>query len=913
MTKTTSLLVILLVLIVWGTSPTTAQSPTTIPTPESVLGFRAGADYKLATYDDALKYFRALERASNHVKLVEIGRTSEDRPWYMALISTPANLANIERYREISLRLAHPEGLSDEEARRLAREGKAFVHIDGGLHSTEVAGGQHTIQLAHDLAAGANDPKIHAILENVILMLWPSLNPDGQNMVAEWYREHVGTPFETAPLPALYQKYVGHDNNRDAYMLNMIESRVVERTWRQWEPQITYVQHQTAPFPTRIWLPPFAEPIALHVHPLMSRTVNVIGMTIAQALEEHGQPGATHMGTGYDAWYPGYVDYLPMLQNRAAFWTETALYRYATPHFYTLNEFPRDKANLRPESLYPSPWKGGWWRLRDAVEYMMTASIAVCDYASKYKENVLYNRYKAGHDTIRKYSQEPPFAYFIPQDQRDPVAPVELLRRLAFNGLRIEQLTKTFTVEGVSYPAGTWVIPMNQEYAELAREVLDTQKYPDLRQFPDGPLEQPYDAAGWTLPFQMDLRVTAATKPLPAEVRAALKPVRGQVVDWKTGHESGEPDAALFDSAPGIGFNTDSVAAGIVPLPGKRTGTGQALALDPAENNSFRALNLAWQAGGKVQFSPATLDDQGKVISPTRYIISGVPENTQAKWVADLALRGQGTTAQGLPVTVPRIAVYHPWSPSMDEGWSRWVLEQYKFKFTELTNTVAQKGRLREQFDVILLADERSRTLTQGFSEGSMPAQYVGGLGEAGIQALNTFVREGGTLVCLNQSSNFAIEALRLPVKNVATGLPRRDFFMASSILAVEVDPAHPVMAGMPTNAKVFGDSGPVFTTKDGFEGMALAKYQPTGSPLLSGYLAGEKYVQGYAAALDVKHGNGHVILLGFRPQWRGQPFGTFRVLFNSLLYYGEVAAKTKGTPKFWSAPPQAASTERSK
>ncbi len=349
MMKPTSLIVALLTLITLGTPTTIAQSPITIPTPESVLGFRAGEDYKLATYDDALKYFRVLERASNHVKL---GRNRAHVRRSSVVYGADFDSGQSQEHRTLPAKFPCgsriPAGLSDEEARRLAREGKAFVHIDGGLHSTEVAGGQHTIQLAYDLAAGANDPNIHAMLDNVILMLWPSLNPDGQNMVAEWYRSNVGTPFETAALPSLYQKYVGHDNNRDAYMLNMIESRVVERTWRQWEPQITYVQHQTAPFPTRIWLPPFAEPIAAHVNPLMSRTVNAIGMLIAQALEEHGQPGATHMGTGYDAWYPGYVDYLPMLQNRAAFWTETALYRYATPHLYTLKDFPRDQGQSAP-------------------------------------------------------------------------------------------------------------------------------------------------------------------------------------------------------------------------------------------------------------------------------------------------------------------------------------------------------------------------------------------------------------------------------------------------------------------------------------------------------------------------------------------------------------------------------------
>ena len=291
-------------------------------------------------------------------------------------------------------------------------------------------------------------------------------------------------------MPLLYQKYIGHDNNRDAYSLNMIESRVIGRTWRHWEPNIIYIHHQSSPFPTRIWLPPFAEPIASQAPPLLSRELNMIGMAIAQLLESNGQPWAVHMGTGFDAWYPGYVDYLPVFQNIAAFWTETALYRYATPRFYTVNDFPRSRRDLRVESLYPSPWQGGWWRLRDAVEYMHTASLATLDYAAKYREMILYNRYQAGRNTIQKYEQEPPYAYFIPQDQRDPVAAVELLRRLAFNGVKDMQLSKNITFEGIQYPRGTWVIPMNQEYGELPRQVLGVQTYPDLREFPDGPPDQ---------------------------------------------------------------------------------------------------------------------------------------------------------------------------------------------------------------------------------------------------------------------------------------------------------------------------------------------------------------------------------------------------------------------------------------
>jgi hypothetical protein len=289
-----------------------------------------GEDFYLATFEESLAYFEALASASDRVELVEVGRTSFGRSAYIALISSAENLRNVERYREISQRLAHPEGLSDAEARALAREGKAIVHIDGGLHASEVAHAQHTIQLAYDLAVESDDPEVLAILDEVILMLWPSINPDGQTLVADWYRSNLGTPFEVSAMPQLYQKYVGHDNNRDGYMINMIESRMVTRVDRHWEPVILYNHHQTAPFPARIWIPPFAEPISPYVHPLMWRSVNLIGMAMAQALEERGQKGAVHMGTGFDNWYPGFMDHVNNFHNVASLLTETGLYRYAT-------------------------------------------------------------------------------------------------------------------------------------------------------------------------------------------------------------------------------------------------------------------------------------------------------------------------------------------------------------------------------------------------------------------------------------------------------------------------------------------------------------------------------------------------------------------------------------------------------
>jgi hypothetical protein len=582
----------------------------------------------------------------------------------------------------------------------------------------------------------------------------------------------------------------------------------------------------------------------------MARETNTIGMLMAQALDGNNQPGATHMGTGFDAWYPGYIDYLPMLKNQVAFWTETALYSYATPHFYTLSDFPANMRDLRPSSLYSSPWAGGWWRLRDAVDYMLTASLAVLDYAAKYKEDVLYNRYQAGKQTIARYQKEPPFAYVVSQTQRDPMAAVELLRRLAYNGVRVQQLTRDVQHDGVTFARGSWVIPMDQEFGELVRQLFDVQNYPDLREYPDGPPEQPYDAAGWTLPYQMGVNVAPVLAPLTQEFRAALQVVK----------------ATQFLDAPSAPFTGDEVAAGI-SIAGRITGSGARISLDPGQNQSCRVLNRALAARASVRFGNGA------------YIVDGVPAATMQSWIDELGVQATRTSATGEAAVRARVAVYKPWRASMDEGWTRWLFDQYQFPYTTITNADFRAGNLRSRFDVIVLASDGAALLRDGYAKGSVPARYEGGIGIDGVSELAAFVRHGGTLVCLNQSSDFAIEQLQLPVRNVVATLNRKDFFASGSILEVITDPAHPVMAGMPDRAKVFVDRSPVFTTLDGFQGSALAKYAPQGSPLRSGYLLGEKHLQGYAAALDVKHGDGHVVLIGFRPQWRGQPFGTFRAV----------------------------------
>ena len=937
MRRTARLIPALIVLI-----PTLALSGAgNVPTPESVFGFKPGADYKLATYEQSIEYFKKLAASSEYITLMEAGKTTQGRGFYIAFISNPKNLAAIDHYREIARRLAHPLGLSDAEAHKLAQEGKAIVDLDGGLHATEVAGMQQTPKLAYDLINGADDPKIKEILDNVIVMLLPTSNPDGQQMVAEWYMKNVGTPYELSGLPRLFQDYVGHDNNRDAYMLNMIESRVIEHALRQWEPQIVYVQHQTAPFPTRIWVPPFSEPIGKEAPYVISRETNMIGMAIAQGLDEHGMTGTTHLGTFTDAWYAGYGDYTPTFKNVATFWTETALYGLATPHEYTINDLPQAYRDLRPQSLYASPWTPGWWRLGDAVAYMETASMSVLEYAAKYRESLLYNRYQSGRDQIARGKKDGPFAYLFPQEQRDPVAVVELLRRLAFGGLRVSQLTAPATIDDVEYPAGTWVIPTDQEFAAVAREVLDVQKYPDMRQYPGGPPARPYDASGWTLPMQMGVKMGIASKPLSDDVRAKMK-VIGSMPDPNvkptTYNKANDVDAAPFDSVPGIGFDADPAAAAIVPPPGKLTGSGAALSVDPAENNAFRAINRAWKQGASVRFLA------GAANRGARYLITGLSASAQNDLVKSLALTAERTSASGTPLKKPRIGLFEPWGSSTDEGWTRWLLEQYGFDLV-IMHPEDFHGRLQDKVDVIILASD-ARLPTPGGAgagRGAVPAQagaadQVGaagrggtggqgagrgaGAGQAGaaapagggrgggrgavrpeysytltqddVDGLEAFIRGGGTLVCFNAAYRFAVQQFKLPVKNVVDGLRPDDFFLRGSLVEVTTNPAHPAMAGMPDKAAVFADGNPVFETTEGFKGTVLAKYQETGSPLLSGFMIGEKYVQGKAAALDVELDQGHVILLGFSPQWRDQSFGTFRVVFNSALYAPPVRAATK-------------------
>jgi hypothetical protein len=780
-----------------------------VPTPESVLGHKPGDDFYLATYEDSINYFKKLAAASNRIKLVNVGKSTQGRDWYIAFISNPENLAQLDHYKEVSRRLALSRGVSDEQARALVRDMKPFIHIDGGLHASEVANHQHTIQLGYDLVT-REEPEYKDIRQNLIVELWFSINPDGQSIVAHWYRENVGTPFEVSPLPMLYQEYVGHDNNRDGYMLNMLESREITKATLETQPLIFYTQHQTAPFPGRIYLPPFADPISGNMHPFMLRWLNLIGMSIAQRLDDHGLPGSMHQET-FDVWYPGYIDNIGNFRHTISFFTETALYRYATPHFYTVDEFPAQRQGLGTEMLYSSPWKGGWWRLADACKYMYEADMAVLRLSVKYREQLQYNKYRAARDTIDKFEKEPPFAYEIPREQHDAPTAATLLEKLMLHGIEVHQAIKP----------DEWVILMDQPFAGMVKELFEPQTYPALSQ-------RPYDVTGWTLPYQMGVEVHAMTTPPSKAFRDSLRSVKS-IQDL---------------AAP---FNRDA-------------------------NASFRAINQILEAKGSVAYSG---DD---------IAVSNIDKSKLDAILAGNHLHAPAAKDAGKPVKPLRVGLYRPWTASIDEGWTRWILEQFDFPFTSLYNADVVNGHLREHYDVVVIPDVSERQIIDGFRSGTIPQRYAGGIGDGGTQELRDFVNDGGTLITFNNASMFAVNQFKLQVTNALAGLRPDQFFCSGCLLSVHVEDAkNALTAGMEPDTIVMFERGPAFDTKTDFKGTVLARYAKERSPLKSGYLAGPDYLQGKIAALSADYGKGKVVLLGFKPQWRGQSHAAYKIFMNAF------------------------------
>jgi hypothetical protein len=862
-------------LLLGGSGTSSAQ----VPLPEDVLGFKVGADYHLATYEQAIQYFRILEEASPMMKLFEMGETSMGKTMTYAVITSEANMAELDHYKDISSQLAKAKGLGDEEARRLASEGKAIVWVDAGIHATECAPAQALMQLAYDLLS-SGDTDTRLILDNTIVLL-VFANPDGMTMVSDWYMPNVGTPYETSPVPWLYHVYAGHDNNRDSYMNNLVETKNITRmVTREWHPVVLYDHHQRGPFPARIWIPPAAEPTNPNLHPLFIRGKNLIGTAMGYAFDREEKPGAISRFR-YDFIYPGYEDSFCDFYNIISIMTETHLYDYATPHFYTLDEFPETYKEFTIGVFYPNPWKGGWWRLRDAVDYAITATKAVLHTSALYRERFLYSRYQMGRDTIKKFQNEPPYAYIVPQAQWDTPTAARMLDNLVFSGIDVYQAEEEFESGGVSYPAGTWIVPMDQAFSRFVKAIFEEQDYPDLTKYPslwqgivapqafkDAYLP-PYDMAGWTVPHQMGVKVLAANEPVDVSM-SRLKEVL-------------PPEGNVEGSA------------------------GASYLISSKTNNSYIAVNRILDEGGSVSRAEASFEAGGENYPPGTFVVGAgsVSASSMAEMAKDLHLGIVGTgsrvSASTRNLKKPRIGLYKSYTGNIDEGWTRWLLEQYEFPFTSVMDGDIRAGDLRSRFDVLVIPSMDTESVVNGHETGTVPPRYAGGVTIEGVENIGKFVREGGTLVTLRQGCLFAMDTLGLPVNDALEGLrpPRRNrrsvamqasdvkFACPGSVLRMQFDPSHPVAYGMPKEGPSMFYRGTAFDVVPVFDGetpQVISRY-PGGNLLMSGYLKGEEHLANKAAAVDVPMGSGRVILLGFGVKQRAQPHGTFKLLFNSLYY----------------------------
>jgi hypothetical protein len=839
-----------------------------VTSPEEFFGHKVGADYHLINYKQAVDYWKELEQQSAKMKLFPYGKTSYGRTMLLAVVSSEANMANLERYKEISQRLALVRGLADEEAQRLAAEGKAIVWIDGGLHASEVAPAQHILQLTYDMLSD-NSSKTARILDEVITMLVLP-NPDGMDMVSEWYNSNVGTPYETSRMPWLYQKYIGHDNNRDSFMMSVAETQNMNQVVNhEWYPQIFYNHHQTGPFPSLIFVPPDCEPTNPNLHPLLLRWQTFLGGAMAKAFELEKKLGVTSRFR-YDTWYPGYVTQVADFHNIISTFSETQLYRWATPHFYTINDFPEPFKDLTLSIFHTSPWRGGWWRLRDAVEYCLTASKAVLNLAAKHREELLYIKYWMGKDNIDKFQKESPYGWMVPKEQKDPAATAQLLNNLIALDIEIYQTQDSFTSDGITYPRGTYVLPTSQPFGRFLKTMFEIQHYPDLRKYPmlwqsiNRPLDlkdkvppiRSYDVVGWTLPLQMGVNSIAMNTPVDVEME------RIKTVDIIKG-----------------GITSSGNYAFVIP---------------PENSNTFIAINRLLQTGADVLRAKGEFKAGGETFSPGTVIVpvsrfSVTKMKALAEELSLPVMRINSRPSGGTyAVQLPRIGLYKTWVANMDEGWTRLVLENYEFPYTTIHNADMRAGRLGERFDVVILPNQSADSIINGHKPGTMPQKYVGGIAAEGVRNLRDFVEKGGTLITMGAACDLPTEELRVPVKNMLKSLKPEQFFASGLLVKMVVDPSNPLAYGMGDEAVGFFSNSPTFSIMPSFKEetkpVVVARY-PEENIMLSGWMVGEKYLSNKAAVVEVPVGKGKIILLGLRVQHRGQPVGTFKLLFNSIFY----------------------------
>jgi hypothetical protein len=784
-----------------------------VPTPELVLGYRVGADRKLADWGEITGYFAKLAAATPAVSIETLGKSTMGKPLIAAIVSTPENVRRREEIFAAQRQLADPRILKAADEAALYAHQPAVLVIQCNIHADEIASSQMVMELAYRLAT--NDT-LQAELKNAVVILIPSVNPDGEQMIVDWYRSQLGTKWEGGEMPWIYNKYTGHDDNRDWFMMTQVETKLVTHAlYREWLPEIFYDVHQMGAEGARLFVPPFLDPVDPNIDPLIVRGIGLIGAEMSSALESKGKAGVVDHAV-YDMWWHGGARSTPARHNMIGLLTEAASVKVATPIVQVDSELTGHERGLPKYERtvdFPNPWKAGRWTLRDIVDYELIASEALVHLASAERERYVRDFVTLGRREIAMGESDSVKAWKIPGKQRDPSAAMALVGALMLGGVDI------------AYTDSGFVVPMAQPFRAHAKDLLEIQHYPRRLLWPGGPPEQPYDVTGWTLPLQMGVRVDPlatlpAAKPFPDLIEA--RDLQGMTIIHAQ--------------------HTDEYA------------------------------EIAW-----------SLTHKKKVT-----VNSGANRYTLSK--------------------LPRIAVYRPWTGNMDEGWCRWVLEQFHLPYVSLTDSVAKAGKLRDHFDVLLVPDMSLREMRDGNSPAESPPRYAGGLGTAGIDAIREFVTNGGTLVLLDHASELATESLGVPVKRIV--VPRRltdetrsrapeagestePLYAPGSILRVLVDTTNAVAFGMPDTAAVYFTNSVTFDVVAASQVRVIARYPERGEDiLLSGYLQGASQIAGKAAAVSAPVGRGHVVMFGFRPQHRGQSYGTFRMLFNALLAGGGSATR---------------------
>jgi hypothetical protein len=843
----------------------TRLAAATLESPEKFAGFRMGTDKRLLRWDRIVEYMRLAAAASPRVRVEELGKTTNGHPFVVVIITSGGAMQDLEGYRQAQRRLAYPAGLGETEAERIIQDQKAVLLITCNIHSTEIGSSQMALELVYRLAT-EDSPWVRQVLDNVIFLLVPSLNPDGQVIVTDHYLKNVDTPWEYSALPELYHKYTGHDNNRDAFMNTQVESRLINKLcYKDWFPHVFLDEHQMGNTGARIFVPPFKDPINPNVDPLIWQLNGMLGYAMGAALHDRGYSGVISDAM-YTSWWQGGFLMQAWWHNMVGLLTEVASVQTATPveqERARLGEPPRTPEPTReqvqrrdprrplppprdviPRNTYPRPWLGGRWTLRDIIDYELAATYGLLEAVAGNRQLLVRSFYRMNRKQIELGAKEPPYAWVIPKTQHDPPVAARLVQLLEEQGAEAHQAAESFSAGGKSFPAGSYVLLMAQPFRPFLKDLLEKQTYPVQRSSPGGPVERPYDVTGWTLPYQMGVEAVEVAKKFEAKLEL-LKTIPAPPGRFESG-------------------NGRNPAGFEIPT---------------RFNNTSIALNRLLKAGSDVSWRADAVFVRAR---------AGLREQLEA-WTRGLGIDARAVAAApaepGRKLRAVRLALYAPWQPNMDEGWTRWLLEQYEFPYARLRTAEVKAGKLNERFDAVLLADQSKSSLLQGIDNQWTRPEHRGGLGQEGVAALKEFVRNGGTLITLGSSSLLPVEEFPLPLKNALKDLRPDQFSCPGSILKVFVDNTAPAGYGMRETASA------VFYNDVAFEPApalgestvrTLARY-PAAEVLQSGWIGGEQYLRDRIAAAEVTLGKGRVVLVGFSPQHRAQSHGTFKLLFNSI------------------------------